>query len=446
MSKEIQKFRTAKELIDASQNGVTEAHLLLGKLEKRDIAKKTSEVMAIADFIKTNATLEHLDISGNNIDDNDLKAVLEALKANAVLKCIKISGIKDESAIAIANILKTNTALKKINLEFSAISAFGAIAIADVLKNNTTVEELNVSNNKIGEGGTIAIAEVLEANKTLKSLVLKSNNIGVKGLERISEALRINKTLTKLDVSFNNVEDTKDVVSFLGHTSLKSLELSVKKIEDVKAIAKLLENNTNLLELSFCAIGIDATDILAALKVNSTLKSLRLLGCAIGDDGAKELKELLKTNKTLKEISFISVREGFNGVEAGTDIVSSLKDNIALTKLNIPRVGKENMTEIERLIKRNIRFNNIENLAYQANVVSGFLEAAEIVGENGCIEVPKDVRRYIGLLTDDIGVNKVELHRDATVCKSAHSTTFTDKAWTEKAVVARSGNNVGARY
>ena len=65
--------------------------------------------------------------------------------------------IGDESAIAFAKALKTNSTLKQIDLCFNQI---GGIAIAKALKTNSKLQQINLDKNQIGDEGAITIAQL----------------------------------------------------------------------------------------------------------------------------------------------------------------------------------------------------------------------------------------------------------------------------------------------
>ena len=87
-----------------------------------------------------------------------------------------------------------NSALKSANLGLNDIGDEGVIAISEALKTNSTLTELGLeskmdSKNKIGPAGAQALADMLKVNSALTSLNLYYNNIGVEGGKAIAEVL-----------------------------------------------------------------------------------------------------------------------------------------------------------------------------------------------------------------------------------------------------------------
>lgn len=76
----------------------------------------------------------------------------------------------------------------------------GAIALAKMLKLNSALIELQLNCNKIGDAGAIVLAEALEINRTLAYLYIKDNpEISDAGVNALFNVLRDNETLVSLE-------------------------------------------------------------------------------------------------------------------------------------------------------------------------------------------------------------------------------------------------------
>jgi hypothetical protein len=133
----------------------------------------------------------YLDFSSYIVDYEGAVAISEALKTNSTLQVIDLeeNEIGDKGATAFAKALKTNTSLQEINLNDNRIGDEGAIAISEALKTNSTLRKINLGHNEIGVESAIAIAEALKTNSTLREIDLAGNKIGDKGAIIIAEAL-----------------------------------------------------------------------------------------------------------------------------------------------------------------------------------------------------------------------------------------------------------------
>lgn len=100
-------------------------------------------------------------------------------------------------------------------------------------------------------------------------------------------------------------------------------------------IAKALENNTHLTEISFSNSGIEdqmVPMITEALKINKSLKVIELNGNNIGNFGAQAIAEMLKINNSLMTVglSYCKIRD--SGVEM---IAEALKINKSVTLIGL---------------------------------------------------------------------------------------------------------------
>src|SRR6185503_482307 len=103
---------------------------------------------------------------------------------------------------------------------------FDTKQIAKKLKNNQSLKILNFSRNQIGDKGSKAFAKALNSNKTLVMLDLSKNQIRDQGVFDWHQTLNLNEQL-ELNLNYNEIE-----------------------LERVKTLARLVEKNPNLENLS----------------------------------------------------------------------------------------------------------------------------------------------------------------------------------------------------
>jgi len=173
-------------------------------------------------------------------DPSGIQALAAAIgSGSAVLKKIVLShnSIKDEGAIALGESLKTNKSLEELELYKCDISAIGGKAIGEALQlgiavptdcnllhNNLDVEsatmlakigtekgimlsgikrhqtEADFSYHGLQSADGILIASDLRVSAVLKKLVLRSNSIQDEGAVAIGESLKTNSMLEELDL------------------------------------------------------------------------------------------------------------------------------------------------------------------------------------------------------------------------------------------------------
>ena len=83
----------------------------------------------------------------------------------------------------------------------------GAESIAKCIKSNTALRSLNLAENDIRSEGS-AISEALQENQSLTKIDLRETHIGV---QHITDIVNGNTSLTEMDVRDNGIEDDRDI-------------------------------------------------------------------------------------------------------------------------------------------------------------------------------------------------------------------------------------------
>ena len=314
----------------------------------------------ISESVQKSAKLQHFEMSWNSYSTYNNNKFSKALKVNTSLQCLDIShnNICDDDAAAI---LENNSSLQLLDISHNNISAVGATAISKCLKNNRMLKNLNMSYNKIDS--FFEIDKALQTNTTLQILDLSHNNImkfnlvhhdylrnnlkelslsynGISnyGIVNLGKALETYRTLQILDLSHNDISNGEAVSSCLNY-SLKELKLSYNKLSDSGII-----------------------DIGKALQMNSNtnIQKLDISHNNISDDGAIAFSECLKKSNcyTLKELNI-----SYN--EITVEGVVAILNNGPLHILNITHniISKTDLTMIcntcKQLKNLQISYNEI---------------------------------------------------------------------------------------
>ena len=166
-----------------------------------------STIVIFCDCLKTNNTLFEINLSNNNITDEDVEKLTEAIKVNTTVQILDIScnKIRDEGINALNNCLKINNMLRKLNISKNIISDYGAEHLAEAITINKALKELNISKNLISKNGIMKIVEACAKNKTLYKLVCRYKNLSKSGVETISGNIEEKKALQIFDTSYNSI-------------------------------------------------------------------------------------------------------------------------------------------------------------------------------------------------------------------------------------------------
>ena len=239
----------------------------------------------------------------------------------------------DAGAAAIAEALKTNTTLERLELSGNAVDADGAAALADALASSTSLKILNLSDNYIGAAGALSLASALRQNQSLVELRARANELGDEGVGAICEALaaRGEESLpTESEGGGSSSSSSSSgggirVVDF-GNNSLTS--------EGAAPLAKLLSNRTlRELNLYMNELGDAGAELISkSLKGDRTLRSLDLGGNGVGPDGARALADALSGNRTLSSLEL-----GYNpiGPSGAAALAGALKHSSRVKTLKL---------------------------------------------------------------------------------------------------------------
>ena len=216
----------------------TNTTLMTLSLRRNNIGNKG--IKAIAEALKINTTLTTLSLWGNNINAGSIRAIIKILKTSITILKLGSNNLGDEGLIAIAEALKTNSILTTLGLGYNNIGDKGVIGIAEVLKINTTLIKLHLGNNKVSNKGIIALAKALKTNTTLKELYLENDKIYDIGGRAIVKIFKTNTTLTFLDLSGSKI--SSEIMTEIQRY-LERNKANWKAINPKPRICKNIENN-----------------------------------------------------------------------------------------------------------------------------------------------------------------------------------------------------------
>ncbi|MFO0389404.1 MAG: hypothetical protein ACK502_06770 [Alphaproteobacteria bacterium] len=153
--------------------------------------------------MKTNNTLESLNIYKTGAGAEGARAIADALCVNQTLSKLEINRnyIGDEGARAMAHMLENNHGLITLDIGLNDITDSGAKSLTNALYNNNTLLEIDFNCARFGEEAIEAMAALIAANKAPLYLDIRGNFAPMPGLEKIAKALESNDTMLNLDIS-----------------------------------------------------------------------------------------------------------------------------------------------------------------------------------------------------------------------------------------------------
>lgn len=132
-------------------------------LERTQLTIRHARILA--DGLKDNSTLLHLDVSKNRLFSNGIKFIAQALK--------------------------NNKTLRSLHLDDTHFGGLGMKYIADMLFTNRSLRHLNVGNSKVEDAGCRMLSYALTVNDRLTSLRTTGNLFTLHGCHHLISSLEI---------------------------------------------------------------------------------------------------------------------------------------------------------------------------------------------------------------------------------------------------------------
>ena len=311
-----------------------------------------ADCTAIGNFITHLQELSELVLSSNNVGDQGVALLCDALKdVNCKLTKLNLrwNNITDQGVVHLCDALKdANCKLTKLDLSENNITDQGVVHLCDALKDaNCKLTKLDLGRNNIPDQGVVHMCDALkDANCKLTKLDLGRNNITDQGVAHLCDALKdVNCKLTKLNLGGNNITD-QGVVHLRdalrdANCKLTKLDLFGNNIPDQGVVHMCDALKDAYCKLTTLNLGWNnVTDqgvahLRDALKdANCKLTELDLCGEKITDQGVVHLCDALKdTNCKLTQLGL-----GGNNItnQGVVHLCDALKDaNCKVTKLNL---------------------------------------------------------------------------------------------------------------
>ena len=191
----------AKSLAVALCHNCTLEHLFINRNKIMD-----DGAVAICECFKINnkrlSFIKSLRLASNSLTSCSITAITTAIQEGALtLLDLSSNDLGDNDVYEISKALQVNLTIKQLYLVGSNIVVSGALSLAVALCYNHTLENLYLADNKILDDGAIAFGESLKTNRTLKYLDITHNNITEIGATEIAEVFKCNPVLEGLRIS-----------------------------------------------------------------------------------------------------------------------------------------------------------------------------------------------------------------------------------------------------
>ena len=177
-------------------------------------------------LLDTNATIQSIDLGGNDIDDVLLKHINDTLKKRKASSASLASQATEGPLEGLVDTLNSNDSrftvlcLDDVDLTHCQETE----AVIDALAINNTVEKLSLINTAFDDTFAASLSLSLVENKTITHILLSDNLITDEGCDYLIGTLDSNHTIVHLDLSGNYIDDTllNEIDAILSKRSVQS--------------------------------------------------------------------------------------------------------------------------------------------------------------------------------------------------------------------------------
>ncbi|MBA2711919.1 MAG: hypothetical protein H0U57_15180 [Tatlockia sp.] len=347
---------------------------------------------------------------------------LTSLSVGAFCKDQSYSGLNKDTALQIANAISANKTLAICDFSLNLNLREGALAIADSLKSNQNLQKIDISNCSLSHYLEWVFLDFLQFNPTIKEIFLDYTFITPTGfssyidssdalenslfflentkqlsnieltfsitdplinnnLQRLNLVIQQNKSLKTLQL-FNKLDTQIDLLSELTDAIINHPKLEVLVVRTsmglndvtIPSYVALINSNSVLTNISvgvfngelFTECSVTGADIFKALESNSNLTSVDLSNNFFPEceETANSIAKMLKTNKTLKSLNLSNLfyTKGNRAVQI---ILSALAENQTLTSLNLDTNNSYLTLSVINQLRKNFSLTQLHLLNYE---------------------------------------------------------------------------------
>ena len=161
-------------------------------------------VIEMEDYFKPFLHIKYYNEKYDNMNLNFLNTTQDSIDFSAILD--KKKELLLEQILLLSHSLKKNSSLIALNLTNNDISDQEIKILSDCLKINTTLKSFNLSNNKIDDNGIKHICDALKWNSSLNRIDISFNDVNQKGIEYLYNTLHFNHSLTSVSYKKGTIE------------------------------------------------------------------------------------------------------------------------------------------------------------------------------------------------------------------------------------------------
>ena len=304
---------------------------------------------------------------------NDYRDLLEAIRTNQFTEeVLYLNGneLNDDNVIELSDALKLNSKIKRVDLSNNNITDRGIKALAELRNDGTKcVVEIDLSNNHFGAEGAYALAQA-----GFIKLDVSGNSIGDNGMSYFATC----PTLTVLKARECGVSDT-GVELILRSETIEVLDLGQNNFTASGLVG--VRNNMHL--VCFYLDGNPIGHLGATyLQPNTTLRILGLSTCNLGNKGAAiiagglpSLEEICAGDNNIGNLGAQSLAR-HNNLRSISLLGNAIEDDGAVALIQNPNIRKLNLA-FNKIVAQHTAIQSAlgenKDISLEGNPIAGIL-------------------------------------------------------------------------
>ena len=296
----------------------------------------------ICDALKSNKSLQYVDMSLITIDSDLISDIAVVMKNNSKLKEIKVSKLilTRNDFQHLGNYLVKITGLKSLNITGYIFNRQNADKLVIAIKQNYEIWQLNLSNCKVPLDHLLTILSYKSIMEKLRWLDLTSCHLHSKEMKQILSVLKEMEHLQHVNLSANIMESDAitDVAAMIKNNQdiqVLSLPNCVLNQKDFKIVIQAMQTVSSLEYVDFNNVTVDdelASDVALLFTKNSRLKEIRFTKLELRQIGFQHLNNYLVKIKGLTTINMTGC--SLLGQDA-VKLVTAINNNSEIQELKL---------------------------------------------------------------------------------------------------------------
>ncbi|CAH2069805.1 unnamed protein product [Thlaspi arvense] len=199
--------------------------------------------------------------------------------------------------------LDNTSKIKQLTFKRNRFSEQSMSALSEIMKRNTSLKEVMFIESRVGFRGATLLGSALQVNASVEELQIWQDSIGSKGAEELSKMIEKNSSLKVFSIFDSSPLTAAPLISaVLGMN--RETEVHVwgedRKRDRCSKVAEFLPESRTLMIKQSDIPG--SCRVVAALGMNTTVRSLDMTGSNLNSQWAKDFRRVLEQNKTLQEV------------------------------------------------------------------------------------------------------------------------------------------------